>query len=538
MTPDKQKGPNVILILVDDMGFSDLGITGSEIRTPNIDGMARRGILLSAMYNGARCCPTRAALLTGLYAHRAGIGHMGANLGTPAYQGYLRNDSATFAEVLRLNGYRTLMSGKWHVGGDFDARLVDSWRVGDVAHPTPRQRGFDRFYGIVDGVTHHFSPHYIMEDDRRVEVGSDFYFTDAITDKAIAMIAESVRDEQPFCLYLAHAAPHWPLHAHEEDIARYEGLYLKGWDALRTARHEEMLARGILQHSWAISPRDGQAAAWPEVQAKGWEASRMAVYAAMIDRMDQSVGRVLAALQQLGQFDDTLIFFLSDNGGCAEMMAEDGWAKWYPAVTLDGRNIQMGNRPGLRPGGPLSFMSYDLPWANVSNAPFRLFKHWVHEGGISTPMIVHWPARLRGALVQHAACHVTDILPTILEATGSTYPSEMGGHPLQKLDGQSLMPLLEGKPWLREQPIFWEHEGNCAVRLGQFKLVRKYGEDWELYDMERDRTELNNLAGKNKPLARTLLREYEGWAEYVGVLDWNIALPRLRAAWKMANIHG
>ncbi len=531
--------PNVVLILVDDMGFADLGFMGSEIRTPNIDAMARRGVVLSAMYNCARCCPTRAALLTGLYPHRAGIGHMGADLGTPAYQGYLRNDAGTIAEVLRLAGYRTLMVGKWHVGGDFMPREADSWRVGDLHHPTPRQRGFDRFYGIVDGVTHTFSPHFVMEDDRRVQVPPDgYYFTDAITDKAIAMLEESVAEPAPFFLYLAHAAPHWPLHAHEEDIARYDGAYAAGWDAVRTARHEEMLARGVLQHNWTISPRDEGAPAWRDVTLTDWEASRMAVYAAMIDRMDQAVGRLLGALKRLGQYDDTLILFLSDNGGCAEFMAEDGWAKFMPDVHNDGRRIQMGNRPDLRPGGPLTYMSYDLPWANVSNAPFRLFKHWVHEGGISTPLVVQWPARMRTPHIAHTPCHVVDILPTILEATGTGYPTELGGHEIQPLDGESLWPLLAGRDWTREQPIFWEHEGNCAVRQRNFKLVRSFGRPWELYDMERDRSELDDLAARNRPLVRRLERDYQAWAASAGVLDWALALPRLMAAWGMDNIHG
>lgn len=531
--------PNIILILVDDMGFADLGVMGSEIRTPHIDGMARRGVLLSAMYNCARCCPTRASLLTGLYPQRAGVGHMGADLGTPAYQGYLRNDAATIAEVLRPAGYRTLMSGKWHVGGEFMAREADSWRVGEIGHPTPRQRGFDRFYGIVDGVTHFFSPHYVMENDGRAEVSpSDYYFTDAITDKAIGMIEESVQDDQPFFLYLAHTAPHWPLHAPEEDIARYDGTYDKGWDAIRTARHEEMLGRGVLQHGWDISPRDEAAPPWAETKIGEWEASRMAVYAAMIDRMDQSIGRLLQALKRLGQHDDTLILFLSDNGGCAEFMAEDGWAKFMPDITNDGRQIQMGNRPNLRPGGPLTYMSYDLPWANVSNAPFRLFKHWVHEGGISTPLIVQWPARLQGPQVAHPACHVVDILPTLLEASGADYPGEIGGHALQALDGESLLPLLAGRDWTREQPIFWEHEGNAAIRHENFKLVRKFGGPWELYDMERDRTELTDLMGRDAPRSDRLIRDWEGWAEAAGVIDWSVLEPRLRAVWQMDDIHG
>ncbi len=335
--------PNVILILVDDMGFSDLGVTGSEIRTPNIDLLATQGALLTSMYNCARCCPTRASLLTGLYPHNAGVGHMGADLGSPAYQGFLRNDSATIAEVLRASGYRTCMSGKWHVAGDFMAREVDSWRVGDIDHPTPRQRGFDRFYGIVDGVTNFFSPHFMLEDDNRVEVfPEDFYFTDAITDKAIGMVEEAVADEKPFFLYLAHAAPHWPLHALPEDIARYDGVYDQGWDAIRTARHEEMNGRNILRKNWDISPRYQDVPPWEDIKLKDWEASKMAAYAAMVDHMDQSVGRLIAALKRLGQYEDTLILFLSDNGGCAEFMAEDGWAKFFPNQTLDGRKITMG----------------------------------------------------------------------------------------------------------------------------------------------------------------------------------------------------
>ncbi len=531
--------PNIVLVLVDDMGFADLGVMGSEIRTPNIDRMAKTGLLFSSMYNCARCCPTRAALLTGLYPHKAGIGHMGANLGTPAYQGFLRNDAATIAELMRLGGYRTLMSGKWHVGGDFWARLVDTWRVGDVDRPTPRQRGFDRFYGIIDGVTHFFSPHYVMEDDRRAEVSpTDYYFTDVITDKAIGMIEESVGLAKPFFLYLAHAAPHWPLHAHAEDIARYDGIYTSGWDRIRAARHEEMRSRGVLQHNWEISPRDEAAQPWNDVKVQDWEASRMAVYAAMIDRMDQSIGRVLGTLQRLGIDDNTLILFLSDNGGCAEFMAEDGWAKFMPDVHNDGRKIEMGNRPSLRPGGPLTYMSYDLPWANVSNAPFRLFKHWVHEGGISTPMIAHWPARIKAHRTIHTPCHVVDLLPTILEAAGISYPAEFGGSPIQSLDGESLMPLIGGRDWSRERPLFWEHEGNAAIRLGNFKLVRKFNCPWELYDMEADRTELNNLMGRNAPLTSRLTREYDLWAKDVGVLDWNEALPKLLKIWQMEDAHG
>ncbi len=542
MTPGDK--PNVILILADDMGFSDLGVTGSEIRTPNIDALAAGGVMLSAMYNCARCCPTRASLLTGLYPHNAGVGHMGTDLGTPAYQGFLRNDSATIAEHLRANGYATLMSGKWHVAGALEPRDVDNWRIGDVEHPTPRQRGFDRFYGIMDGATHFFSPHHMLEDDGRIETfPDDFYFTDAITDKAIGMIEGACADEKPFFLYLAHAAPHWPLHAHPEDIARYDGVYAKGWDHTRGARHEEMNGLGIFPRNWDISPRDDDVHSWSDERSRDWEASKMAVYAAMVDRMDQSIGTLTTALKRLGQLENTLILFLSDNGGCAEFMAEDGWAKFHPDVTNDGRKITMGNVTGLTPGDAQTFQSYDKPWANVSNAPFRLFKHYVHEGGISTPLIAHWPDGFKSdgfkpGGIAHAPCHVVDILPTILDAAGARYQTEVGGHDIQPHQGESLIGLFRGKDWQRAEPIFWEHEGNAAIRAGQFKLVRLNGRPWELYDIEADRTELNNIAGSNAPIEDDLIRQYNDWAERIGAMDWDEALPKLLKAWRMESIHG
>lgn len=346
------------------------------------------------------------------------------------------------------------LSGKWHVAGDFMAREVDSWRVGDIDHPTPRQRGFDRFYGIVDGVTHFFSPHFMLEDDLRVDVYPDnFYFTDAITDKAIDMVEEAVADDAPFFLYLAHAAPHWPLHAPPEDIARYDGVYGKGWDAVRTARHEEMNARSLFQTSWDISPRDPDVAPWADQPHHDWEASKMATYAAMVDRMDQSIGRFIQALKRMGRYENTLILFLSDNGGCAEFMAEDGWVKFFPDRTQDGRRIVMGNRPDVRPGDALTYQSYDKPWANVSNVPFRLFKHYVHEGGISTPLIAHWPKGIVPGQVAHQAAHVVDILPTILEIAGAGYLSELGGEAIQPCQGESVVPLFGGRDWQREQPI-------------------------------------------------------------------------------------
>ncbi len=532
--------PNIILILVDDMGFSDLGLMGSEIQTPNLDYMAENGTLLSSMYNCARCCPTRASMLTGQYPHAAGIGQMCTNLGvSPAYQGYLRDDTVTIAEALKTAGYRTMMAGKWHVGGDLDTSRDVRAQIGRPEHPTPQQRGFDQFYGFFDGVTHFFTPHLLEENGVPItEFDEDFYITDALTDKSIEMIEASVAADEPYFLYLSHPAPHWPLHARPEDIAKYDGVYDKGWDAIRTARHEEMNGNRVLKSNWDISPRDESAPAWSDAPHQAWEASKMAAFAAMVDRVDQGIGRILETLKANGTYDNTLILFLSDNGGCAEFMAEDGWAKFYPDTTVDGRKIKMGNHPHVTPGDALTYQSYDLPWANVSNAPFRLFKHWTHEGGISTPMVVHWPARLKDKHVQHAACHVVDVLPTLLEAAGASYPTEYNDNTIQPLAGESLIEMFTGTDWEREQPIYWEHEGNSAIRIGNLKLVREFNKPWELYDMDVDRTELHDLINKLGPHADRLTRDYEAWASKQGVLDWNVALPLVLKAWGMTDIHG
>ncbi|MDE0632980.1 MAG: arylsulfatase [Caldilineaceae bacterium] len=530
--------PNFVLILVDDMGFSDIGCYGSEIRTPNLDKLAHGGMRFSQMYNYARCCPTRACMLTGAYPHQAGIGHMMENTGSPSYQGYLRDDVVTIAEALKSGGYRTYMSGKWHVGGAYDPTRPESWRPGEDGHPTPRQRGFDRYYGTLDGAGSFFAPYSLMEDDSFVNHGAEsgsqgkgqidqtgaagaYYYTDAISDQAVKMIEESLLTEDPFFLYVSYTAPHWPLHALPQDIAKYEGTYRNGgWDALRTARHEELKGMGLLDSRWQISPRDESAPPWEDSRNQDWEDMRMAVYAAQIDRMDQGVGRILAALEASRLDENTLILFLSDNGGCAEFLSENGWVDRYSDWTPDGRPMRVGNDPNLLPGGPHTFMSYDLPWANASNAPFRLYKHWVHEGGISTPLVAHWPSTIQPDQIVHEACHVIDVLPTLLDAAGIAQPDEYNGQPVLPMEGESFLPLLRGAKWSRQGHIFWEHEGNRAVRLGRWKLVSKHGGRWELYDMLEDRTELNDLSEKNRPKVEEFAGLYHAWAERVGVLPW------------------
>lgn len=523
--------PNIVLILADDMGFSDLGCFGSEINTPNLDRLASDGLSFTSMYNCARCCPSRASLLTGQYPHRAGIGHMGVDLGTPAYQGYLREDTLTIAEALKAGGYRSLLSGKWHVAGEM-GEDCEAWQPGAPNHPTPLQRGFDRFFGIIDGACDYFHPHYLVDGDERVYPEGDFHLTDAITDNAVDMVAESVADGDPFFLFLSYTAPHWPLHAREEDIAKYRGRYRDGgWDKARQERHRRLQEAGVIDANWRISPRHADAPAWDEVENRDWEDARMAVYAAQVEQMDRGIGRVMDNLTELGVAEDTLVLFLSDNGGCAEFMAEDGWAKFYPDVTPQGEKIDQGNRPEIEPGGPLTFMSYDLPWANVSNTPFRLFKHWVHEGGISTPMIVHWPARITAPRLEHAACHLIDLLPTFLDAAGVQYPEEFNGRTMPLPAGESLVPALTGRGWTRGETLFWEHEGNCAVRDGRWKLVREYGRNWELYDMVADRTELNDLSGTRGDKVGQMADRYQTWADANGVLAWQDLSEQLMQAW-------
>ena len=513
--------PNIVLILADDLGFSDIGCYGSEIRTPNLDRLGMNGVRFTQMYNSARCCPSRAALLTGINPHQAGIGHMTRDLGHPSYQGYLNDSCVTIAEVLRTAGYRTLMSGKWHVGGDYlYGKRVET--PGGPGNPTPRQRGFDRYYGILGGGGSYFNPTTLTRDDTptRVET-TDYYLTDAISDAAVEMIRESATGDAPFFLYLAYTAPHWPLHALEEDIARYEGSYRGGWDRLRTGRHEESMAMGLVDSKWRISPRDQGAPPWEEAASRDWEDLRMAVYAAQIDRMDQGIGRILAQIEANGQSENTLVMFLADNGGCAEFLMEDTNApepSRYSAPTVDGRPMRIGNDPGITPGPADTFMSYDLPWANASNAPFRLYKSWVHEGGISTPFVVHWPSKIDRPGIVHGPAHIIDITATCLDAAGATYPSELNGNPITPLEGESLMPAIRDGRWARQQPIFWEHEGNRAVRMGRWKLVSEYPGAWELYDIDEDRTELNDLAERATDRVGDMMRLYDEWAARCGVL--------------------
>lgn len=541
--PNKKGQPNIILILADDLGFSDVSCFGSEIQTPNLDRLAGKGLRFTHMYNGARCCPARASLLTGLHPHQAGVAHMTMDLGIPGYRGFLRPDCVTIAEALSTAGYRTLMSGKWHVGGNYKALDRESWKrtAGDEHHPTPTQRGFDRFYGILNGVSSFYDPVCLMDQDTFIRAdASDYYLTDAISDKAVEMIGESSPGEKPYFLYLSYTAPHWPLHAFEDDIALYEGKYRKGWDAVRTARHESLKGMKLLDEKWDISPRDVDAPPWEDVPNKEWENIRMAAFAAQIHRMDQGIGRVLEEVRKRGEEENTLVMFLSDNGGCAEFLLEDpgdsGPSIWGNE-TRDGRPMRIGNVPGMRPGPEDTYMSYDLPWTNVSNAPFRLFKHWVHEGGIATPFIVHWPDKIKKSEILHEPLQLVDITATLLGAAGAAYPEEKNGAPIPACEGESFLPLMEGKSWSKQMPLYFEHEGNRAIRDGRWKLVSEHGKGWELYDMVEDRTELSDLAEKDPGRAKQMTDAYEQWAKRCGVLPWPPKESEMNLSVRGEHIH-
>ncbi len=509
LSADKTPGgrPNIVLIMADDMGFSDIGCYGSEINTPNLDSLAAGGLRFTQFYNAARCCPTRASLLTGLYPHQAGIGHMVGNKGYPAYQGYLNNRCVTIAEALKLGGYRTLMSGKWHVGED-----RPHW---------PTDRGFDKYFGLISGGANYFDitkakakgvkRRMAADDQPYTPPKEGFYITDAFSNNAVKFIDTYGRNDKPFFLYLPYTAPHWPLHAWPEDIARYKGKYKEGWDKLRRQRHARMVEMGLISEKWKMSPRDTDARLWADVKDKELLDLKMAVYAAQIERMDHGIGKVLARLKEIGAWDNTLILFLADNGGCAE-----------------GGPVGFDNRKnGLPPGGVDSYMSYGLSWANASNTPFRRYKHWVHEGGIATPLIAHWPAVIKkGGLLTHQPGHIIDIMATCLDAAGIEYPRRHKGSILIPLEGKSLLPIFEGKRREAHEAIYWEHEGNRAVRQGKWKLVAIHGKPWELYDLQADRTELNNLADELPDKVEQLATMYQRWAKRCNVLPWPVKKPK------------
>jgi arylsulfatase A-like enzyme len=511
--------PNIVFILADDMGFSDIGCYGSEIETPHLDALARGGLRFTDFHNSPRCCPSRAALMTGLYSHQAGMGMMTADYGRypyPAYAGDLSQNCVTIAEALKAGGYTTMMTGKWH---------LTPLSVGK--HNYPLQRGFDRYYGIINGAASYFDPASLTRDNEPIEVtreDKDYYLTDAIGDHSVQFIGDAAKTGKPFFLYAAFTAGHWPLMAREDLIAKHKGRYAGGWDKLRAERHARQLASGLVRSEWGITPRDPRVPAWELASFHEWEQRRMEVYAAQLDCLDQNIGKIVNKLREVGALEDTMICFMSDNGGNFEEMGRIAPGRprpaFMPQVTKDGLPVVPGNDPSIMPGPATTYASYGIPWGNVSNTPFRLYKHYAHEGGISTPFIVHWPRGIKNNGSAHVIGHEIDVMPTCLEVAGVPYPatSKAGTVPPPP-EGKSLVPIFQGRQ-LEERSLFWEHEGNHAVREGKWKLVSRFPDYWELYDMEQDRTEMHDLADQHPEQVRKMADDYAKWATRVGVQPW------------------
>jgi arylsulfatase A-like enzyme len=507
----KTKQPNIILIMADDLGYSDLGIYGSEIETPTLDRLAKEGLLLREFYNNSICAPTRASLLTGQYQHKAGVGFFDANLGLPAYQGFLNRESLTLGEVLRLGGYSTLISGKWHVGED-----SLSW---------PKQRGFDRFYGILKGAANYFDnsplpfgkkpyPVTLLKDnDQQNPKANSYYFTDEIASNAAIFLEDQAQTDKPFFLYLAFTAPHWPLQAKAEDIAKYRGKYDVGWDVLREQRIKKLKENKILQDNQSISARDPEVPEWSKLtydERQFWKA-KMEVYAAMVHNMDQNIGKVLTKLRELKKDDNTLIVFISDNG------AQGGFYSYHPL-----------NRGLVKSDGPVgsagSFDYQEQNWAYLSNTPLRSYKNNFHEGGLSSPFIAWFPGKVPAGKIDKGIGHVIDLAPTFYELAGINYPKKLNGITANELAGKSLVPVLFGKQSVvdRGKPIFWERAGNRAVRDGKWKLLSTYPSyTWELYDIDADRGETKDLANEFPMEVNRLSALYFLWAEKTGVVEYS-----------------
>lgn len=523
--------PDIVVIMADDLGFSDLGCYGGEINTPNLDKLANDGLRLTQFYNAARCCPSRASLLTGLYPHQAGIGHMTEDKGFESYSGTLSSNAVTLPEMLKTGGYKTFMVGKWHVA--LNPLTKDDFKN------WPLQRGFDKFFGTLAGYGSLYQPAGLIEDNEFINPSKDFFYTDAMADKAVEYIESISKTDTPMFLYFANVAPHYPLHAREKTIAKYKGVYDKGWDEVCKQRLKNLRDLGLIPKDMPAQLEDEATTPWDKAEHKQWQAQRMQTYAAMVEEMDAAIGRVVDALKRSGRFENTLILFFSDNGASCEghlnntieRTGEPWRSSFAPKTTSDGKPVIQGDIPGVPLGGADTFGSYGLNWASVSNTPFRRHKIWLHEGGISTPFIAHWSSRIKEkGKIRDDTAHITDLMPTFAELANVEYPSKFNDNQIMPYEGQSMASIFDAKKRSRD-PIFWEHEGNRAVRDGKWKLVSEYpgkwrsfypsqSGKWELYDISTDRGELNDLSKKHPERVDKMKKMYEKWAARVGVVDW------------------
>jgi arylsulfatase A-like enzyme len=520
--------PNVVLVVADDLGFSDPGCYGGEMRTPTLDRLAREGVRLSQFYTSARCSPSRASLLTGLHPQQVGLGILTNDDRPRGYAGSLAEGCITLAEILRRQEFATGLVGKWHLAASM-RRPTGAW---------PLRRGFDQFFGTLSGCGSYYDPPTLTRGESSAESDARdpaFFYTDAITDEAVGFIDAHTRTRQPFFLYVAYTAPHWPLHAPAEaEIAAYDGVFDDGWDALRERRLERSKAAGVLAPDLQLSDPDPARLGWADAPHRAWQLRRMQVYAAQVERMDRGIGRIVAALEAASALDGTIVVFLSDNGASPEELPLVPLERFRLRTdilrerTRDGAPVAIGNDPDLPAGPEATFQSYGRAWANLSNTPFRLYKRWAHEGGVSAPFIIRWRSGdlVEGRVVD-APFQLTDVLPTLLEATATRYPGERDGVPVPPLEGRSMLAALRGAE-MPESSLYWEHTGNAAVRRGRWKLVREYGRPWELYDLAADRPERHDRAAEQPALARELAAEWDAWARRVGLIPWPVTLDIYR----------
>ncbi|HKZ66276.1 MAG TPA: arylsulfatase [Chitinophagaceae bacterium] len=522
----KDNQPNIILILADDLGYSDLGCYGGEIQTPNLDYLAANGMRFTRFYNTSRCCPTRASLLTGLYNQQAGIGEMNTDRNEPGYRGYLTENSVTLAEVLKNAGYHTAMTGKWHVSNTIEQPSKEAqlkWLNHQASHPWfspveqyPVNRGFEKYYGNIFGVVDFFDPFSLVNGVTPVEkVPTGYYHTDAINDTAVGYIKEFSKEDKPFFIYVAQTAPHWPLQALPEDIKKYENTYKAGWDAIREARYKRMVEKGLINPATtSLSPRIDKELSWEKNPDKEWDARAMAVHAAMIDRMDQGIGRIIQTLRETGELENTIIVFLSDNGASPENCMKYGPGYDRPGETRDGIKINYPVNKDILPGPQNTFASIGERWANVANTPYQYAKAQSYEGGVRTPMIAYWPngIKSKGGFTDHLG-HVMDFMPTFLEVAMAGYPKTYNGHHIIPYSGISLLPAFEGKEKKVNNALYNEHFNARYIRDGEWKLVSLSNDTtWRLYKINQDETELNDLSAQYPDVVSRLSDQWRQWA--------------------------
>ena len=522
----KDQRPNIVLILADDLGYSDIGCYGGEIATPQLDSLAMNGLRFNRFYNTSRCCPSRASLLTGMYNHQAGIGEMTSDRGAEGYRGFISPNTVTIAEVLKGAGYHTAMSGKWHVSNTIeqkDAAEQMKWLNHQAVHPLfapleqyPVNRGFEKYFGNIWGVVDFFDPFSLVSGVTPItDIPAGYYHTDAINDSAVAYINAFAKDNKPFFLYVAETAPHWPLQALPEDISKYENTYMVGWDSIRNSRYRRMVEMGLIDSATApLSPRWHNDLSWEQNPDKVWDARAMAVHAAMIDRMDQGIGRIVNALKQTGQLQNTLIVFLSDNGASPENAMQYGPGFDRPGQTRKGEAIAYPVKKDVLPGAEASFSSIGARWANVANTPYQQAKAASFEGGVRTPMIAFWPKgiSLPKGSISGTAGHVMDFMATFIAIAHARYPVTYNGNAIKPVQGSSFAAAFTGKKIKETRALFNEHFGAKYVRYQGWKLVANSNEPWHLYHIDADETELNNLAQARPDMVEKLDKLWQEWA--------------------------